>query len=639
MNNPTIVIIAYNREKSLQRLLNSLAHAIYPTEQITLHISIDASYNSKVKEVADEFEWKHGKKIIDLKSQNLGLLNHVLECGELTKNYESIIVLEDDLVVAPGFYKYAEKATNFYAEDEKIAGISLFTYPVEENNFYPFQPIRDESDVHFIQVASSWGQAWNINQWSKFKSWLIENPKGKESLLPDYIVNWGNNSWKKLFINYLIDTDRYFVFPTTSYSTNFEDEGTHASQTGLFQVPMNLGTAEPRFKKWNDSNSIYDVYFELIPSALKRIIASFSEFDLEVDIYGKKPVEKVESEYLLTIRKGKSPIRTYGTTMKPLIQNVIFEVEGEEISLIKKSNLVDRDEPDRFLKISQSIEGLRQNSSAHLKNQEQVTIVIPAIDEKKLQHTIDHLYKERFHNVTVLISCHPDLLKKFKSIEESVGCRVKWVLSENSDLNQLLRNGFNACSTDYVSWVQAGMEINLKKFEKIAKVFSGMKQVNFLRGIDEVVIENNYMTKNSAPWRMTPQLAYANVKGKREFSSELSVWRKSMLDEIERKLKEDHSNLFIELLKVTPLYVIMEKIGSRNGIESIHRLSKSELRESLKDPKYKRNLFRRLITHPNLFVGFYANVPFIRFFYKEIGRFPLVIRYDFRNDSYFLDNY
>ena len=69
-------------------------------------------------------------------------------------------MLEDDLIVAPGFYHYAQRANEFYTDDDKVAGVSLFTYPVEEIKFYPFQPIQDDSDVHVIQVASSWGKSW-----------------------------------------------------------------------------------------------------------------------------------------------------------------------------------------------------------------------------------------------------------------------------------------------------------------------------------------------------------------------------------------------------------------------------------------------------------------------------------------------
>ena len=639
MIEPAIVVIAYNRVKSLRRLFKSLAEASYPSTEITLHISIDASLDSSVREATDEFEWKFGEKIVDAKAENLGLLKHVISCGELTKTYQSIIVLEDDIVVAPGFYNYARKATSFYFDDEKIAGISLFTYPVEESNFYSFQPIQDDSDVHFIQVASSWGQSWTKDQWAKFKAWLVENPQGKEALLPEYILKWGANSWKKLFINYLIDTDRYFVFPNTSYSSNFEEEGTHASQSGLFQVPMKLGVSEPRLKKRNESNAVYDVYFELTPRALKRIIPQLAAVDVEVDLFGTKPMAYITSDFVLTIRKGVNPQRCFGATMQPLIHNVVFELEGKDILLIEKSNLLEHDEPNRFLKLSKSIEKLRQNSSAFSAIQEQVTIVIPAIDEKQLDYTVNGLAKHRYYNVTVLIVCSQRISEKFKWVQETISCRVKWVVVEGSDLNHLLIAGLNASTTDYVSWAQAGMDIDLKKFEKVATIFSGMKQVNFLRGIDEEVTEKNYYSKNSAPWRTTPYLAYYHAKGHRETSSELMVWRKAILDEIDSNLNENYSNLFMELLKKTPLYVLVDKIGARNGIQPLHSMSKQEVRKSLSDPKFRRNGLLRLINHPYFRPGFYGNLPFMRFFYRELGRFPMVVRYDFRNDSYFLDNY
>lgn len=639
MSKPTIVVIAYNREKSIQRLLKSLASASYPSAEVTLHISIDASNNSKVKEIADNFHWKFGEKVVDIKNENLGLVKHVMECGELTEKYETIIVLEDDLVVAPGFYQYAEATNKFFTEDDRIAGVSLFTYPIEENNSYPFQPIQDGTDVHFIQVASSWGQSWNKAQWSRFKSWLIDNPNGKESMLPQYILDWGNNSWKKLFINYMIDTDRYFVFPNRSYTTNFEDEGTNSSQTGLFQVPMNFGVMNPRLVPLNDSNSVYDVYFELTPKALKRLVPGFSDFDVEVDLYGNKPLEKIDKEYILTIRNGIKSQRSFGATMQPIIQNVIFDNNGDVISLLKKEDIFEFEETDRFLKVSEAIEKQRMYTNAFTPIKKRVTIVIPSVDKEQLQYTFDQCYKDRFHNVTLLICCDPDISEHFKMIEKSIGCHIKWIESKSKNLNELLRIGFNAVESDYMSWVQAGMEIDLKSFEKVSKVFSGMKQVNFLRGIDEEITKDNYLKKSSASWRMTPQLAYLYTNRSRTITSELMVWRSSILDEVKHELNEDFSNLFVALLKATPLYVFMENVGLTKGIKSIHPLSKVELRKSLSDQKFRRSPFQRFISHPFFFPGFYCNIPFIRFFYKEIARFPLVIRYDYRNDSYFLDNY
>jgi hypothetical protein len=307
MINPAIVVIAFNREKSLKRLLDSIANANYSSDQIPLHISIDASENLKVKKVADEFNWTHGEKVVDVKTENYGLLKHLLSCGALTDKYGAIIVLEDDLVVAPNYYSYAIKANDFYCNDNKIAGVSLFTYSSEEVDFYPFEPINDGFDVHFIQVASSWGQLWNNNQWNQFNQWLNDNPQGDESLLPDYIKKWDLSSWKKLFVSYMISTDRYFVFPNTSFSTNFEDEGTNASKTGLFQVQLSASDRDLNLCTLSDSNSVYDVYFEPKSDCIKKINNSLADFDFEVDLYGRKPLD-CSSELVLATRRGINPV-------------------------------------------------------------------------------------------------------------------------------------------------------------------------------------------------------------------------------------------------------------------------------------------------------------------------------------------
>ena len=55
MIKPAIIVIAYNREESLKRLLTSLNNAIYESDDITLIISIDKSDNEKVFKAADEF--------------------------------------------------------------------------------------------------------------------------------------------------------------------------------------------------------------------------------------------------------------------------------------------------------------------------------------------------------------------------------------------------------------------------------------------------------------------------------------------------------------------------------------------------------------------------------------------------------
>ncbi|MFT5860863.1 MAG: hypothetical protein ACI865_002979 [Flavobacteriaceae bacterium] len=641
MSNPGIVVIAYNREDSLRRLLKSLGNANYPSNQITLHISIDASDNPNVKPIADDFEWKYGEKIVDLKSENQGLLKHILECGSLSEKYESIIVLEDDLVVAPDFYNYAVQANDFYSSDEKIAGVSLYAYSSEENNFLPFEPILDNSGVHFIQVASSWGQSWNKDQWSNFTSWLTENPNGKESLLPDYILKWGSNSWKKLFINYLIDQDRYFVFPNTSYSTNFEEEGTHASDTGLFQVQLNLGNYIPTFGAFSDSKSIYDEYFELQSNCIKKHCKFLAEFDFQVDIFGTKPVDSSQSELILTTRRGKNPIYSFGARMKPLIQNVLFEIEGPEIGLYHKKDLL-LTENNRFLALNTAPVSLDQQTEVRKQLIEPLLTILPVpnilVESIEITFDIAKPDNDKFYDFTVLIVCSESSKEKISKIVESAPLKVEFVISDSQDINELLRLGIESCSTDYCSWIQAGMKIDLDSIEKVTRIFQGMSQVQVLHGVHEECDESNYLKLTTASSRWTPQIANLNKDEVGSVRTELVFWRKSLLNGFDLE-KMNASNLFLELLKLNPVYVAAIKIGDMNGREAVNCLTKDEVAKSIEDSQFQPKKGIRVITRPIFRLFFRRNVLFFRLFYRETERLPMVIRYDFKNDSFYLDNY
>ena len=62
---PVIVVVAFNRPRSLQRLLTFLSKAQYPDKNITLIISIDRGDNQNVLNIANDFVWEFGEKIVD----------------------------------------------------------------------------------------------------------------------------------------------------------------------------------------------------------------------------------------------------------------------------------------------------------------------------------------------------------------------------------------------------------------------------------------------------------------------------------------------------------------------------------------------------------------------------------------------
>ena len=365
-SSPAIVIVAYNRPNSLRVLLNSLARSYFNSRNINLVISIDGGGPNSVKEVAENFVWEFGEKIIINYRRNLGLHKHVIFCGDLAFEYGSVIVLEDDLFVSPYFYEYACKSIGFYKPDNRVCGISLYSYNYNEHNKVPFIPIDDGNDVYFIQTASSWGQLWTCGQWKAFRAWYDKNINDKNlswDYLPEDVAMWPSSSWKKYFINYMVDTKKYMVFPRTSLTTNSGCIGTHAKRPSVnSQVPLISGKQGYRFSKLEESISVYDCYYEICSDSMKKIAPDLTKYEFEVDLLGSKPLGKVGSPYLLTSKESISPIKSYGLELLPIELNIAYNLDGTHLSLTKTkdANSLKYNKRVRLLKLLRKDVGLRE---------------------------------------------------------------------------------------------------------------------------------------------------------------------------------------------------------------------------------------------------------------------------------------
>lgn len=328
-----LVIVAYNREKSLKRLLNSIDKAEFFGDLVDVIISIDKSDNINVLETARNFEWVHGEKIVVEHSERMGLRNHILSCGSYTQMYKAIAVLEDDLIVSPSFYSYMKAATEFYKEDDQIAGISLYSHQWNEGANAPFYPLKYDYDTFFIQYAQSWGQVWIQRQWEAFYSWYLENmdifEKESEKEFPANIAGWSKNSWLKYHIKYCVEKDKYFVYPYTSYTTNFTEIGTHyKTSITRFQVPMEMGVkTQYHFCKFDENAIKYDVFFENV-NLIELLKEKYP--NIYINLYGHK--QKKNAKYCLSTKKiDRKIIETFGLQCRPWETNIMYEIEGNEI--------------------------------------------------------------------------------------------------------------------------------------------------------------------------------------------------------------------------------------------------------------------------------------------------------------------
>lgn len=336
MEKIALVIIAYNRISSLKRLLQSLEQGYYDEEDnVPLIISIDKSNTDEVERFADEYEWEFGDKIVVKHQQNLGLKRHVLSQGKWLEEYDAIVVLEDDVVVAQDYWHYVKQCVVRYQHMDEIAGISLYGFSVNYHLFHPFIPLhKDENDVYMMHCAMSWGEVWMRNAWKKFYEWYKNNKDFyPSSNLPESICSWGDKSWLKYHTRYCIEENKFFVFPYVSYSTNFGDCGTHvlSSSNSIYQVPLLQGKNRSLSLPNIRDAVIYDGFFENtgLYSAL-----GLSPSECCLDLNGANGNKEHKKYWLTTKRLPYKVMRHYALKMRPLELNVLKDVnEGTGIYL------------------------------------------------------------------------------------------------------------------------------------------------------------------------------------------------------------------------------------------------------------------------------------------------------------------
>lgn len=337
MDKIAIVAIAYNRTDSLSRLLHSLDKGHYDSEDVPLIISIDKSNTDEVENYADKYNWAHGSKTIVKHKENLGLRKHIMSQGHLLNDYDAIILLEDDLVVAADFWSYAKQTVAAYKDSDEVAGISLYSFGVNYQTDYPFLPEKDGHDVYLMNCAMSWGQIWMKRQWMEFKEWYDANISfSQSSEIPQTLYKWGEKSWLKYYTRYCIENNKYFVFPYTSFTTNFSPVGTHSTnERHTFQVVLQsdrIGVL--RLPYSSDDAICYDGFFEN-----KKLYSclGLSPSECSLDLAESNGNISHKRYWLTTRKENYRILKAYGCVYRPMEKNVEENVPGNDIFLYDTS--------------------------------------------------------------------------------------------------------------------------------------------------------------------------------------------------------------------------------------------------------------------------------------------------------------
>ena len=172
MNCAPILLFTYNRLTHTRRCLEALSKNTLASQSELFIYSDgakDDTQRTAVEEVRRYLRTIQGFKQITLieRSKNWGLARNIID-GVTTQanHFGKVIVLEDDLVVAPHFLLFMNDALETYKDEPKVGHIQACDFTQDPNL----------PETFLIKWTGSWGWATWDRAWKHF------NPNGKELL-------------------------------------------------------------------------------------------------------------------------------------------------------------------------------------------------------------------------------------------------------------------------------------------------------------------------------------------------------------------------------------------------------------------------------------------------------------------------
>jgi hypothetical protein len=185
--------------------------------------------------------------------EHLGLLGAITAgVSEVIDKYGRAIVLEDDLVTAPGFLSYMNQALDLYADEPTVMQVSGYQFPVS----------LETKDAFFLPLPTSWGWATWDRAWRHFD----KNMAGADNVLHDLDLRkrfdldsaypysalleaqlqGRTDSWAVRWYLAMFLRGGLTLYPPRSLVQNigFDASGTHPTCTSAFDTALSEGRIE-----------------------------------------------------------------------------------------------------------------------------------------------------------------------------------------------------------------------------------------------------------------------------------------------------------------------------------------------------------------------------------------------------------
>jgi hypothetical protein len=252
-----IVLFAYNRPRHTRQTLEALA-ANEGAIESDLFIYSDGPKTTDdveaVRMVREHLRTTTGFRSVTLveREQNTGLADSVLAgVTEVLTRFDSVVVLEDDLLTTSNFLSFVNAALSTYEQRPDVFSVTGYNYPLQIPPSY-------REDAYLSYRSSSWGWGtwrdrweqvdWSVSDYGEF----VEDPRAQELFrrggddLPqmlDMQMSGKLDSWSIRFDYAHYKHHAFCVHPVLSKVQNigFDGSGVHCDYSDDYLVELDPG--------------------------------------------------------------------------------------------------------------------------------------------------------------------------------------------------------------------------------------------------------------------------------------------------------------------------------------------------------------------------------------------------------------
>jgi glycosyltransferase involved in cell wall biosynthesis len=247
-----IALFAYNRPEKLKIAIESLANNELSGVS-DLYVFVDGPKSTKdtflIQDVIGIIQGVNGFKSINLHTSeiNLGLANSVRKGIDFVLSLApTVVVIEDDLIMAPSFLQYVNEGLSRFKDDNRVASIQGYQYPI-------VPPLQK---AVALRGADCWGWATWKDRWQSsifdakrlYEQIKLQNLESEFDLygampytqmLKDQI-DGKIDSWAICWHASMFIKNYVSLYPVESLIINngHDGKGTHGDKTRMFETKL-----------------------------------------------------------------------------------------------------------------------------------------------------------------------------------------------------------------------------------------------------------------------------------------------------------------------------------------------------------------------------------------------------------------